>query len=296
MNRIILDTDIGTDVDDALALLLALASPEVALEGVTLVHADVDTRAKIALKVLRLAGRTEVPVCKGVSLPLLRERKITWLGHEGEGIDFFDVRALPPDPRRAPDFIADSVTAAPGEVTLVPVGPLTNIAAAIILDPRVAETTKEIIVMGGCRGEIDGWRAEHNIASDPEAGRVVFGSGAPITMVGLDVTLQVTIDAANVARVRAVETPLAALTAHMLDQWLGAVRRDYTYLHDPLALALTIDRSLVTTQAMQVTIDADGRTVCSASRQPNAQVAVAVDAPRFEAFFVERLLQVISGR
>jgi purine nucleosidase len=295
MTRIILDTDIGTDVDDALALLLALASPELALEGVTLVHADVDTRARIALKMLKLAGRTDIPVCKGISRPLLRERKMHWMGHEGKGIDFSDLRALPPDPRRAPQFIADSVIASPGEIALVPVGPLTNIATAIILDPRVAEATREIILMGGCRGDVNGWRAEHNIAADPEAAAVVFGSGIPITMVGLDVTFQVKITAADVERVRAVDTPLAALTTHMLDQWLAAIKRDYTHLHDPLALALTIDPTLVTTEPLHVTIDATGLTVCATAGEPNARVAVSVDVERFESFFRERLLRAVGG-
>ena len=299
MRKIILDTDIGTDVDDALALSLAVKSPEIDLIAVTTVYGDVNLRARMARKLLRLAGREDVPVAMGVRQPLLRNRAVYWAGHEGQGLLGPEDAALPVDRRHAVDVIVETVLASKGEITLVPIGPLTNIATALTREPSVAEHVREIVLMGGVVRAADSLRlpwVEHNIRCDPEAASIVLRCGAPITMVPLDVTTRVVVDRAGVERIEAVGTPFALAVADQVRRHPRFRERGATYTHDPLAVAMVVDRSFCTVEAMQVDVETKGEFTAGATvarlageGTGNAQVCVAVDAPRFQEFLVSRL-------
>jgi len=297
--KLILDTDIGTDVDDAVALALAINSPEIELIGVTTVFADVTARARHAMKMLQLAGRTDIPVAAGTSLPLLRERPTHWGGHEGKGVLGPEGDALRPIEQHAVDFIASSVLAEPGQVTLAAVGPLTNIALAIIREPRIIESVKELIVMGGATrtggNALALPVAEWNIFCDPEAARVVIGSGIHMTMVTLDVTTQVVLNREHLARIRAAGTPLASCVADQLDTfWTDSLKSNGSHMHDPLAVSLLVDRTLVRTERMNVTVATGGEFPGQTIAQPagsdgGIDVSVSVDSDRFIELLVGRL-------
>ena len=200
---IILDTDIGTDVDDLLALSLVLTSPELELVGVTTVYGDVALRAHMVRRLLALRGVTGIPLAMGASKPLLGKRAIYWEGHEGKGLLTPEEEAAPLPDEHAVDMIVRTVMARPGEITLAAIGPLTNIALAFLREPRLAQALAGLLIMGGSVG---GARAlhlpwtEHNFRCDPEAAHVVLSAGAPTWIVPLDVTTQVRIRQADVER------------------------------------------------------------------------------------------------
>lgn len=152
MERIILDTDIGTDVDDVMAVALAAVSPELKVEGITTVYGDVDLRARMVTKVLHMLGREDIPVMAGSRDVLLRNREIWWLGHEGEGLLTEADRDLAYDRRHAVDFIIDTVMKNPKEITLIGIGPFTNFAIALVREPRIADYVKQIIIMAAQPG------------------------------------------------------------------------------------------------------------------------------------------------
>jgi len=301
---VLLDTDIGTDVDDCLALALLLASPELELAGVTCVYGDVQLRARMVLRLLQLAGRSAVPVCAGAGQPLLGLHPLYWEGHEGQGLlDQADPPLLPAA-QHAVDFLVETVLARPGAIDLLAIGPLTNVALAIRREPRFATALGSLVIMGGALRGLDGLHlplAEHNIKCDPEAAYVVFGSGAPITLVPLDLTTTVRIDQAGLARIRAVGTTFHDALADQLARYPGFARRGWTYLHDPLAAAVLINRALVTAQPLHISVETAGRytTGATIARAPtadlpaNAQVGVACDAARAEAFVIGRLSEVL---
>jgi len=203
---IVLDCDPGHD--DAIALLLALASPEVALLGVTTVAGNqtLDKTTRNALRVLELAGRTEIPVAAGAERPLVRDNRVALEVHGESGLDGPDL----PEPRTAPveepavDFLARTLSEAPEPVTLVPVGPLTNIALLLEARPDVIGKIERIVLMGGAIAEGNATpAAEFNIWCDPEAAARAFGSGLEVTMVGLDVTHRALVLPEHAERLRA---------------------------------------------------------------------------------------------
>ncbi|MEM3745613.1 MAG: nucleoside hydrolase [Candidatus Bathyarchaeia archaeon] len=301
MKRIILDTDIGTDVDDALALALAIKSgKDVELRAVTTVHGGVDLRARIAKKMLKISGLEHVPVAAGIAQPLMRDRPILgWAGHEGRGFLTPEDRELKPCETHAVDLIISEIMSMKGEITLVSIGPLTNLAAAIIREPRIIENVREIIVMGGVTRLFNGLNLpyrEHNILCDPEAAKIVFSSGAPIIMVPLDVTLKVYIERKDLDAISAVKSPLADAIVSMVNEYLNIVNRDYTWLHDPLALAVSIDPSLVKMMDMKILVETRGEyttgQIVALPAKPgesSVKVCVDVDASRFKDFFMSRI-------
>ncbi len=300
--RILIDTDIGTDVDDALALGLALGSPELDLVAVTTVYGDVDIRTRMVRKLLNLAGRTSVPVGKGIREPLLRSRPVYWAGHEGEGLLEPADASLSEDAPHSVDLLIETVLAHPGEVTLVPIGPLTNAAVALTREPSVASKLRGIVMMGGVVRAANAvglglpW-VEHNIRCDPEAAHIVLKCGAPITMVPLDVTYQVTIDRAGLERIRGAGSPLALAIAGQLARYPRFARTGSTLTHDPLAVAMTIDRGFCRTVALNVEVETRGDLTAGATvaltptpdRPANVEVCVEVDSERFQDFLVSRL-------
>lgn len=300
--RMILDTDIGTDVDDCLALALILGSPELQLEGVTCVYGDVVLRARMVHKLLQLHDLNAVPVLMGASQPILRLRPIYWEGHEGEGLLEAGDEAMTLNPEFAPDYIIRIVTENPGQIHLACIGPLTNIALAFLKAPQLAQVVAGLTIMGGVvRGmnRLDLPIAEHNIICDAEAAHIVFSSGAPITVIPLDLTTQVRVTTAGIERIRQAGTPFHKAVANQLERYPHFRRQGWTYLHDPLAVATLSDPTLVQFESVVLEVETSGRLTTGTTlarlprpnEQPNARLATTVDATRFEAFFLERAAQ-----
>ena len=299
---VLIDCDPGHD--DAMALLLALASPELELLGVTTVHGNqtLDKTTANALRVLEFAGRGDIPVAAGADRPLLREPRVAAHVHGESGLDGPD---LPP-PQGAPvdahavEFLADRVRSAGRPVTLIPTGPLTNVALLLAQHPDIE--LERIVLMGGAiaEGNITP-AAEFNIWVDPEAAARVFASGVDVTMVGLDVTHRALMTAEHSERLRAagrVGTMVAELWAFYY-RWNSRV---YEFpgapVHDALAVAHVIRDDLLRTEHRNVAIDCAselcrGRTVVDlwriSGREANAHVGVEVDGPAFLDLLVERI-------
>jgi purine nucleosidase len=299
--RTILDTDIGTDVDDCLALGVILGSPELVLEGVTCVYGDVELRGRMVRKLLALRGRADVPIRLGAHRPLLGLRDVYWAGHEGQGLlDDGDEVAFSSE--HAADFIVRRVMENPGEIHLLAIGPLTNVALALLKEPRLAGALAHLTIMGGALRGPDALGlavAEHNIVCDPEAAHVVFASGAPMTLVPLDVTTRCRIRPDDLARLRAVGDPFHAAVADQLARYPRFARQGSTYLHDPLAAAIVIEPALVETAPLHVAVETQGRLTSGMTvmRTPTEAlpatmaVALKVDTAAAEAFIMERLLR-----
>ena len=301
---LLLDCDPGHD--DAVALLLALASPEVELLGVTTVagNGSLERTTANALRVLEAVGRGDVPVAAGAPRSLVREGQAAREVHGETGLDGPD---LPP-PRGRPvaahavDFMAERLAVASGPVTLVAVGPLTNVALLLALHPEVVERIERVVLMGGAIAE-GNWTpaAEFNVWSDPEAAARVFDSGLDVTMVGLDVTHRARVGSADRERLRGVGHA-GRLVAELLDFYGDFHARTYGWdgspIHDALAVAHVIRPGLLRTERRHVAVECGselcrGRTVVDlwrrTDRAPNAWVAVDVDAPGFSKLLVERL-------
>ena len=294
---IILDCDPGHD--DAIALLLALASPEVELLGVTTVHGNqtLEKTTENALRVLELVGRTDVPVARGADRPLERTLAVAAHVHGESGLDGPELPAATASPvaQHAVEFMVEHVTP---ETVLVPVGPLTNVADALAQGVRPAR----IVLMGGAIAEGNMTpAAEFNIWADPEAAQRVFHAGVPVTMIGLDVTHQALLTPAWVERFRGAG-PIGVFVAEVVEFFKRFHERTYGWngppVHDALALAQVFRPDLVRTEHRNVEVELDseltrGRTVVDlwrrTEREPNADVGVAVDADAFLELLLERI-------
>lgn len=306
---IILDCDPGHD--DAIAILLAHGNPEIELAAITTVAGN-QTLPKVTANALRMctvAGITDVPVAAGCAGPLVRDQITAPQIHGESGLDGPD---FPPttvelDPRHAVDLIIEIVMAAePGEITLVPVGPLTNIAMAMRREPAIVERVREVSLMGGAytRGNTTP-AAEFNILADPEAAAAVFAAPWPVTMVGLDLTHQATAEPAVLERITAIGTPLAALVVELLtffaDSYREAEGMDAPPVHDPCAVARVIDPAVLTTRDAYVAVELKGALTYGATvtdfrdayGQPhNTQVATVLDVHRFWDLVVDAVTAI----
>jgi inosine-uridine nucleoside N-ribohydrolase len=301
---IILDCDPGHD--DAIAILLALASPELRLLGVTTVAGNqtLEKTTANAIRVLDHVGRSEIPVIAGCARPLVRELAVAAEVHGDSGLDGPN---LPP-PRRPPldghaiDWIADVLRGHPRPVTLVPTGPLSNIALLLARHPDVAQRIERIVLMGGAIGLGNVTpAAEFNIWTDPEAAQRVFSSGVKLTMVGLDVTHQALLRATDVERLASAGR--AGWLVAELYGFYGRYHRerygwDGAPIHDAVAVAQVIDPTLLCTVHCGAIIDTGGepsrgRTYVDrygrAGWTPNCHAAVGIDAERFIAMLVARI-------
>jgi len=246
VHRIILDTDLsmgvpGSNVDDGLALALAVAHPEISLELVTTVHGntDVETATRLTTDLLAVLQRPDLRVVRGA-------------GSAGAA------------PSAAAEAIVELVMGSPGGITLVPIGPLTNIAAALTREPRVAGAVREVVLMGGSyfgTGNRRGLPGEFNVWSDPEAASQVFSCGAPVRAVGLDVTLQVRLTREDTAALRRSGRTFGVLAADAADAWIGYLdaqdrleHRGTCPLHDPLALVAVLRPDLFTWLGARLTV------------------------------------------
>jgi inosine-uridine nucleoside N-ribohydrolase len=295
---ILLDCDPGHD--DAIAILLALASPEVDLVGITTVQGNqtVEKTTANAIRILEFVGRADVPVAAGADRPLVREPYVAKYVHGDSGLDG---PALPPPRRTAVDEHAvEFLGARAGGVTLVAVGPLTNVAVMLARYPDVRPA--RIVLMGGAIGVGNVTpAAEFNIWADPEAAARVFASGLDLTMVGLDVTHQALMTGADADRLRATG-PVGALVAELWEFYNRFHSQTYDFdgspIHDALALATVFRPDLVETVTRHVAIECEsalsrGRTLVDLWRrtgnEPNAHVGVRADGRAFIELLLERL-------
>ncbi|EKF20055.1 nucleoside hydrolase [Nitratireductor pacificus] len=308
--KIIIDTDPGQD--DALAILLALASPELEVVGITAVAGNVPLALteKNARKICELAGRPDTPVFAGAERPLLRDLVTAEHVHGRTGLDGPDL----PEPRMAlqeqcaVDFIVETLMAHDeDEITLCPLGPLTNIALALIREPRIAPRIREIVLMGG--GFFEGGNvtpaAEFNIYVDPHAAEVVLRSGVPIVMMPLDVTHKALTTRKRVEALRDIGTPVCLAAAMLLDFFERFDEEKYGTdggpLHDPCVIAYLLQPDLFRGRTCNVTVETGseltmGMTVMDwwrvTERPQNALVMRDIDADGFFALLTERLARL----
>ena len=318
--KIIFDTDPGTD--DALALMLALNSPELDVRAITVVPGNVTASQGLenALRMVSLANRCDIPIAAGAQHPLLQKLVTAEFWHGKNGLANIE---LPPskckvDSRFGPDLIIQMVHAAPHEITLVPVGPLTNIALALLKDPSIAPLVKEVVIMGGsiAGGNVNA-AAEANIYNDPEAAQIVFQAGWPLTMVGLDVGDKTLFTRKYLDQLSQTHGPvndfIYAVGKYLVDT-SAQFGSPGTPMYDPLAVGVAIDATLVKSPEMHVDVETRGeftrgetvanrhgvveRNVLHGDRYmiegvdkvtPNAKVCVDVEADRFLQLFVSRI-------
>jgi inosine-uridine nucleoside N-ribohydrolase len=318
--RVIIDTDPGTD--DAMAILLALNSPELKVEALTVVPGNVEAWQGLenALKIVSLAGRCDVTVAAGAQHPLNQKLITAQFWHGKNGLANVE---LPPskcqaDPRFGSDLIIELVHKYPHEITLIPVGPLTNIALAVSKDPSIAGLVRNIVIMGGSigGGNVNG-AAEANIYNDPEAAQIVFNAGWMVTMVGSDVGERTLITRKYLAQLQSSPGPQSDFVAQIADFYLTRSEKSgYSgaAMYDPLAVGIAFDPTLGTLKEMHVDVETRGEftrgeTVANRmgsmennvlhgdhyeiegviQQKPNARVCLASDADRFLNLFISRI-------
>jgi len=308
--KIIIDTDPGQD--DAVAILLALASPELEILGITAVAGNVPLHLteKNALKICELAGRREMKVYAGAIRPLVRKLVTAEHVHGKTGLDGPDLPepAMKLQDKYAIDFIVETLMKEePGTVTLCPLGPLTNIALALVREPRIASRIKRIVLMGG--GFFEGGNvtptAEFNIYVDPHAADVVFRSGVPIVMMPLDVTHKALTTAKRVEAFRRMGTKVGDATAELLDFFERFDEEKYGTdggpLHDPCVIAYLLKPELFKGRECNVEVETGseltmGMTVIDwwgvTSRKKNAMVMRDIDHEGFFGLLTERLARL----
>jgi inosine-uridine nucleoside N-ribohydrolase len=293
---VILDCDPGHD--DAFAIMLAAANPAIDLLAVTTVAGNqtLDKTTLNARRIMTAAGISGVPVASGRDRPLLAPERLVAADIHGEsGMDgpSFGEPTVPVVSTDAVGFMHEILERHPSPVTLVATGPFTNVAALLLAHPSVR--LERIVVMGGSteRGNVTP-AAEFNIYADPEAAQIVFGSGVPVTMVGLNVTHQVLATPSVLARIADVGTPLATICVELLTFFASTYRTVFGFesppLHDPLTIASLIDPAVLTCVPVPVTVELNGTATRGATvvdldlvtgAAPNCDVAVGVDPARF---------------
>ena len=299
MRHFLIDTDTGSD--DAVALVMALTNPEIRVEAITVVAGNVPLEQGVqnALYTVELTGAT-VPVHQGMSAPLLRPHESAQHVHGSDGMGDIglDVYGRSPAPEHATDVLLEMINRYAGEITLVTLGPLTNVALALLRDPSLARKVSTCVVMGGTgrgHGNVTPV-AEYNIWVDPEAAQIVFESGMPITMVGWDVSYTyATLNEAEASRLRGVGTPLATfcvdIQAALIKFATETSGLEGFDLPDPIAMAVAIDPSIVTESKRLFVAIETGGTWCRGQtvvdllgvtgRNPNVDVVVGASRDRF---------------
>lgn len=291
--KIMIDTDIGDDIDDALALSFALRSEELELVGVTTVFKNTAARARMALALLKAFGKSDIPVGIGSPGPVDKAELEELPNQYLDEMNALSVSSCPP----AVTLLRDKILASPGEITVIAIGALTNIAYLFEQYPETKDAIAELRIMGGAyRLHFKEW----NILCDPEAARVVFGSGVPVSAIGLDVTMPCKIPIPH------VDEASAAHYQRLLAKWMGKFKTHFgqnaMVLHDPLTIASLVDPSLLRFEKMSVEIETKGehtRGMTFAERwlfpwmpEPSrnlVQAAVEVDAARFTELFCTRV-------
>ena len=318
--RVVIDTDPGAD--DAMAILLALNSPEFKVEALTVVPGNVVARQGLenALKLVSLADRCDVLVAGGAQHPLAQKLITAELWHGNNGLADIELPAAKckADPRFGPDLIIELVHKYPHEITLIPIGPLTNIALAVSKDPSIVPLVKDIVIMGGSisGGNVNG-AAEANIYNDPEAAQIVFNAGWMVTMLGSDVGERTLMTRKYLAQLKPESGPQSSFIYRLADFYVSrSEKAGYAgaAMYDPLAVGVALDATLATLKEMHVDVETRGeftrgetvanrmgyneRNVLHGDRyviegfdtlKPNARVALGSDADRFLKLFIGRI-------
>jgi purine nucleosidase len=304
--RIIIDTDPG--VDDALTILLALASPEIQLEALTTTHGNVSVEkgTRNALAVLELLGANHIPVAQGTSLPLVAPLRASDHVHGSSGLG----NVLLPEPKNRPipqhaiDYLIKRFLAEPGKLSLFAIGPLTNVALAIRKEPRFAGAIKEMVIMGGAireGGNITP-QAEFNVYADPHAAHIVFHSGIPITLIPLDVTHKCMLSIEQIKQLSQEESPITRFIADATADYVNFTESKTSFkgcaLHDPLTLATVIAPELLTFEEHYVDVDISGGISTGSTfadfyhttgMPANMKVALDVRGDDFVELFLQRM-------
>ncbi|HET9909042.1 MAG TPA: nucleoside hydrolase [Anaerolineales bacterium] len=305
--RIIIDTDPG--IDDALAFLLALASPEIKIEALTTTQGNVtlEKATRNALSILELAHASHIPVVKGSVLPLVQPLRASPDVHGQSGIG----NSILPEPRvksrpgHAVDYLIETILAEPNEISIFPIGPLTNIAMAIRKERRFAKAVKELVIMGGAIQDGGNMTplAEFNIYVDPHAAHIVFHSGIPITLIPLDVTQKCLLKQEHVDRLLKINSPISRFVSDAMSVYLESSYArgfDGSALHDPLTLATILAPELLTLKDYYVDVDISGGVsmgntfadIYHVAKKP-ANMKVAMDVRYYE--FIELFVQRLEG-
>jgi pyrimidine-specific ribonucleoside hydrolase len=296
---VIIDCDTGTD--DAIALIAALYSPELDVRAITTVVGNVELKytSRNTLNLVHYLG-FDTPVAVGAPKPLVR-KEIIYSGNKTHGDTGLGTVTLPETDapfyeKNAVETIHEQALALGGELELIPIGPLTNIAHAVSIYPDLKGLIKQIVFMGGAKigGNVT-TTAEFNIWADPEAAKVVFASGIPLTMVGLDVTLKAALNRQDTDEIRAMGSKAAVFTADILEFMLSRLNKggEDLLMHDALAVGVCIDPSLVEMTKYYVDCECSGKytsghTMVAATRmfreEPNCNVCEMLDLPRFKTW------------
>jgi len=303
--RIIIDTDPG--VDDALTFLLALASPEIKLEALTTTQGNVtlEKATRNALSVLELGRASHIPVASGSMLPLVQPLHASAYVHGESGIGNSQLPAPQAKtvPGHAVDYLIERVLAEPNEISIFPIGPMTNIAMAIRKEAKFAKAVKELVIMGGAIQENGNVTplAEFNIHVDPHAAHIVFHSGIPITLIPLDVTQKCLLSQSHVDRLMKIKSPISRFIKEAMEVYLKySIELGYagSALHDPLTLATIIAPELLTLKEYYVDVDISGGVsmgktfadIHNVTKKPaNMKVAMNVQGEDFIELFLQRM-------
>lgn len=313
MKRVIIDTDPG--IDDAAAIFMALTSGALQVEALTTVYGNVDVEqcTQNALKILEVAGRDDIPVYQGTDRPLVREPNFARFVHGENGLGDVTYKAAKatPAPGRAVEAIISRVMSAPGEITLLALGPMTNVALALTVEPRLAQNLKQLILMGGA---VLTWGnvtpvASANLYNDPEAARILYQSGAPLVQVGMDVCRHTLIGHDHLERLRQADNDIA----RFLLQITPFIEQSYrkrgiktvvegrgVHYNDVPSVAYTIDPNLFVTRRLPVAIETQGAMTAGQTvadfdgvwgREPNADVCLEVDAAAVAELFTQSIVR-----
>ncbi|MBK9926135.1 MAG: nucleoside hydrolase [Anaerolineales bacterium] len=303
--RIIIDTDPG--IDDAFTFLLALASPEIQLEALTTTQGNVtlEKATRNALSILELCRASHIPVAVGSMYPLVQPlcASADVHGESGIGDSKLPEPNTKPVPQHAVDYLIERVLAEPNEISIFPIGPLTNVAMAIRKEPKFTEAVKELVIMGGAIQENGNVTplAEFNIYVDPHAAHIVFHSGIPTTLIPLDVTHKCLLKQEHVARLMKIKSPITQFIKDAVDVYLKfSQERGFagSAMHDPLTLATVIAPELLTLKDYYVDVDhsggvAMGKTfadIANVTGKPaNMKVAMDVRGDDFIELFLQRM-------
>jgi purine nucleosidase len=272
MRSVIFDTDIGTDVDDILALVLLAKAPELQLIGVTTVYGDTLLRARVAQVTCDFLQRKEIAVIPGEQ-QTLSGRQIFWAGQEGYGVPGLDKVKIS-ESTWAVQYLIESAEDYGSDLEILATGPLTNIASAISKSPKAFARIKHLYLMGGAF-----WmdRYEHNIKCDPEAAKIVFASGIPITAIGLDLTLSVRLDGKDVQKIAQIGNGLGPLLEDQILRWWDLWQVTGNHPHDPLAALAMVRPDLFVFETWGVEITAEGRREGLTRLVENGNVRIGFD-------------------
>jgi purine nucleosidase len=332
-HRIILDTDIGTDSDDAIALGLALASQEIELIAVTHVSGDTRRRAQISRRLLDLAGRTDVPVFAGCDVPRSRDYEFAWFGYEGDGIiEASGISSERRDPHSQLSTLDSRLEDEHAihaiirllrhhdDIEIVAIGPLTNIASALLQAPDIAQRIKRLTIMGGyvrrvaCGGGIIAPMVDYNLRIDAESSRIVLSSDIPMQLVPTDVTVQVWMTESQLRQIERSRSELLQCIARNIRHWSPLQAKIFThlgarmqpdnvgFLHDPLALACVFDQTFCAFENLHIELVTEDGILRTREREhpsPDThqlRIATQVDAERFQRFLNDRLSTLSAPR